>query len=82
MFDETSTQPVPLEAVLRTPELASRSARAADHRAESEALLHLARHLADSPRTILAASAISPTSTPRNADQHATSASAHGAAFP
>ena len=56
MPDQIAAQPaVGLDAVLRTPELGRRAPRAADHRAESQALLRLAGHLAESPRTILEA---------------------------
>ncbi len=58
MPDQTATQPAAsLDAVLRTPELGRRAPRLADHRAESQALLRLAGHLAESPRTILPAMA-------------------------
>ena len=50
----TETQsPITLGTVLRTPELATRPARAPEHRVESQALSQLARHLSESPRTIL-----------------------------
>ncbi len=42
-----------VEEVVTTAELATRPSRAPDYRAESEALVALSRHLADSPKTIL-----------------------------
>lgn len=46
---------VPLEAILRTEELARRSFRAPDHETENRALAKLVRALAEAPATILQA---------------------------
>jgi two-component system sensor kinase FixL len=50
---ESIAEPVGLDAVLTTAELARRPARPPDHAAEAKALAALARTLAESPRSIL-----------------------------
>lgn len=49
----TAGSPASLDSVLSTGELKARPSRPPDYKAENEALLAIARHMGDSPRTVL-----------------------------